>query len=90
MQEALEKRIRDLEDQLGEKVREVENKETDIQELRKKLEAEIDRLRAEIDQIHNHHQRDLDNEREQYNMVKIIGFFLWKRYKICGKGTNKF
>uniref|UniRef100_A0A0N5AFE4 CEP209_CC5 domain-containing protein n=1 Tax=Syphacia muris TaxID=451379 RepID=A0A0N5AFE4_9BILA len=65
--EELERRIRDLEDQLAEKIREVEAKDNDLHDLRKKLEVEIEHLQTEIAQLNAQHQRELENEREQYN-----------------------
>ncbi|MCP9266228.1 Major antigen [Dirofilaria immitis] len=63
----LERKIRDLEDQIIQKNREIERQESEITELKRKHQEEIDRLKIEISQLHDKHQNDLDDEREQYN-----------------------
>lgn len=67
--EDLEKRIRELEDDLGQIGRGKEREEGDISELKRKHTSEIDRLKGEISALHDKHLSDLEDEKEQYAKV---------------------
>ncbi|VDM43445.1 unnamed protein product [Toxocara canis] len=72
----LERRIRELEDQLAEKDRSADRQDSDIAELKRRHQAEIDRIKAEMGHLYDKHQNDLDEEKEQYNKnlesIKIV------------------
>lgn len=65
--EDLEKRIKELEDQLDEVNRNNTKESSDVAELKRKHEGEIDRLKTDIAALHDKHMSDLDDEREQYS-----------------------
>ncbi|VDM97501.1 unnamed protein product, partial [Thelazia callipaeda] len=71
-----ERKIRDFEDQLVEHNREIQQRETEIAELKHKHQVEIDQLRAEISHLLDKYQNDLDDEKDQYNKnlesVKLV------------------
>ncbi|KAK6009063.1 M protein repeat protein [Ostertagia ostertagi] len=62
----LERRIRELEDELAQIGRGNERQENDVSELKRKHAVEIDKLRSEISSLHDKHLSDLDDEKEQY------------------------
>lgn len=62
----LERRIRELEDELSQIGRGNDKQENDITELKRKHAAEIDKLKSDISALHDKHLSDLDDEKEQY------------------------
>lgn len=46
-----------------------ERQENDVSELKRKHAIEIDKLRSEINALHDKHLSDLDDEKEQYGKV---------------------
>ncbi|KAF1747876.1 hypothetical protein GCK72_024342 [Caenorhabditis remanei] len=62
----LERRIRELEDELSQIGRGNDKTENDITELKRKHAAEIDKLKSDISALHDKHLSDLDDEKEQY------------------------
>ncbi|CAB3410336.1 unnamed protein product [Caenorhabditis bovis] len=65
----LERRIRELDDELSRIGRGSDKQENDLAELKRKHAAEIDKLKSEISAMHDKHLSDLDDEKEQYNKV---------------------
>lgn len=64
--DAVDRRLRELEDELAQIGRGNERQENDITELKRKHASEIDRLKSEISALHDKHLSDLDDEKEQY------------------------
>uniref|UniRef100_A0A8R1I3G8 Lin-5 (Five) Interacting protein n=2 Tax=Caenorhabditis japonica TaxID=281687 RepID=A0A8R1I3G8_CAEJA len=62
----LERRIRELDDELSRIGRGNDKQENDITELKRKHAAEIDKLKSDISIMHDKHLSDLDDEKEQY------------------------
>ncbi|VDM58664.1 unnamed protein product [Angiostrongylus costaricensis] len=62
----LDRRIRELEDELAQTGRGNERQENDMFELKRKHAVEIEKLRSEINALHDKHLSDLDEEKEQY------------------------
>lgn len=69
----LESRIRELEDQLLQAERINERHQNDVEDAKRKLQAEIDRLKDEIAKMHDKHQNELEEERESYKKVRDSG-----------------
>ena len=59
-----------MEDQLGQAERGGEMQKNEIEEARRKLEAEIDRLKEEIKRLKERHQSELEDERDESKKVK--------------------
>ena len=59
-----------MEDQLGQAERGGEMQKNEIEEARRKLEAEIDRLKEEIKRLKESHQSELEDERDESKKVK--------------------
>ena len=68
----MERRIRDLEDQLAQMNRSNERGANELEEMKRKLQAEIDKLKAEINAQQERHNAELEAEKETYKNVNKL------------------
>ncbi|MFH4974626.1 hypothetical protein AB6A40_001335 [Gnathostoma spinigerum] len=87
--EDLEKRIRELQDQITEKNRVIERHDVEIEDLKRRYQGEIDSIKGEMGRLYDKHQNELDEEREQYrknlDSIKLVEDELRNKLAIAEK-----
>ncbi|CAJ0584647.1 unnamed protein product, partial [Mesorhabditis spiculigera] len=88
--DTLERKLQELKDELAQVGRGQDRKDSDLAELQRKHQAEIDKLKQEIAALQDKHLSDLDDEKEQYTkMTKMRDELNKTSEKLIASETNR-